>query len=393
MCAKKRSRWGHIQTLVPGEKYRIFWPAGRDDNGKRSQPSAIVHGTWDDADYELARIHFQDQQLAPDVDRNITWGRFYNQVVRPTFADLATKTVNEYERVWRIELSPRIYDMRVRDTTWDAVSVVIASINAPSVQRKAHALWKKMCNIAIRKRLLVVNPVDAAVKMKPLIKREKHMIEADDLMKYLLSLRGSRYLPLVLMETTGLMRLEEASAICSTDITESKGYAVAHIDKALVSDDKKERNPTGKELKSTKNTHSERDAYFAHPFAELLLEATDGIEGAIMSARNPVGDEPNETWYANPRFVARNWANWCKNHGIPYVRLGDMRTICSNLHMEARTPDLAVALAMGHAEVDGTTRGQNYATRTPKTMRMVADSIAQYVMSESPCYAMLHEDA
>lgn len=50
-----RSNFGTIQYVSKG-KYRVWWEAGRMDDGKRKRASKIVNGTKDDAELYLAKF-------------------------------------------------------------------------------------------------------------------------------------------------------------------------------------------------------------------------------------------------------------------------------------------------------------------------------------------------
>lgn len=364
--------------MVPGEVYRIRWTVGYRPDGGQNTLSKTVYGTYDDAAIELERMHVA---ITGEVDPSITYDRYWNAVVWPSCDGLASKTKSGYERVYRKELSPEIGADRVRDTTYRRASAVLGGIEAPSVQRAAHALWKKMCNMAIHDRLLQANPIDRTIRLKPRNEREKGTVEASDVFGLLSSLGPSRYWRMVLLECVGGFRHEEALPVCGFDISEYRDprtrgrYACVAIERALVSVDGR------KELKGTKTERSRRQQLFAEPFASMLLSLQG--EGPLFPGRRPEGDEPNETWFANPTHITRNWRKWCERNGWEYVRPADMRTVYSDWHAEAESLDSIVQLSMGHD--DGSTRGRNYQRATLKALAMIADNLAEYLISEAPC--------
>lgn len=370
MARKKRRRWGHIQTVVPGAKYRIFWPAKSKD-GSRKQPSRIVYGTYKDADAELTRIEVAKTGV---VDQDIKYDMYWAAIVWPSCCDLEEKTKHGYNRVWTKELEPRIGHIRVSDTTYRLVCAVIADIDAPSVQRAAHALWKKICNMAMHDYLLDRNPVDRTVRMKPKNKRVKTDLTAEGLMELTQALEGSRYQKLVIFEAVGGFRHEEACPIMDEDISEmeldGKRYACVEISRALVTVEGK------RVLKGTKNEGSMRSQLFAEPFASILLD--DRKPGALFPGKSPKGNEINESWFANPQHLSRNWRKWCERNGREYIRFADMRTIYSDRHAEAGSLDSLVQLSMGHD--DGSTRGRNYQKMTFKMKALIASNLADYLV-------------
>lgn len=373
----KRSHFGHIQRMAEN-KYRIYYYAGVDPSGKRVQKSKVIHGTRDEAEVELARRRIGDYR----TQRLDTWGTFWNRVVAPSMDGLAEKTRHSYNRVWNVELKPRIADDRVADTDYHRVCEVIADIKAPSVQRAAHTLWKKMCNMALREELMTWNPVDRSVRMKPRNRRKKHVVDAGELPAWMSSISRSRYFSLAVMEIVGGMRHEEACGVMGPDIREEylrgERYAVVTVERAIVTVGGR------KVLKGTKTESSEREVWFAEPFAGIMLAAA-GVagRGPLVPAPGVRDGEVRVSRFANPQHVSRNWAKWCERNGVEYVRFGDMRSMYSNLQAEAGSPDSVVSLAMGHD--DGTTRGRNYMSRQRRALAMIADNLVELIYEESRC--------
>lgn len=376
MPSPKRARWGHIQTLIPGERYRIYWPDGHKEDGSRKPGTETIHGTWDDADLALA----EKRIAAKGVDSDTTWREFWACVVVPTFDGLAERTRSDYLKVWDKHLDPRIGSTRVTDTTYRFACSVIASIDAPSAQRYAHRVWRKICNMACHEELLTYNPIDRSIRMKPRNRRPKHELNAWEAMKYIGSLAGSPYQAMALLEMVGGLRHEESTAVCSWDVTRVGCYADVMICSAVTEVD----NRTV--YKDTKNTFSERHMLFAEPFATLLLDIAQAADGPIFPSGAPEGNEPNASWFANPSRITARWGRWCERNDVRYIRPADMRTIYSDWQAEAGTPDSLVSLSMGHSTAD--TRGRNYQRRTRKGMELAADSLAEYLIESSPCAAL-----
>lgn len=361
-----RSHFGSIQRLSEN-RYRIWWT----EDGKRR--SAYVDGNRDAAEIELARRRLSK---TPEL---ITWGDFYTLHVQPTYDGLATKTVDDYERVWRKELCPRIGDDRVADIDWQRANAVLTSIHAPTVQRRAGALLKKMCNIAIRLGLLPYNPVQA-IQYAPHRPRPKRLLDYADVPRFLESIEGIKYEPCLLLMVGCGLRPEEAFALVWDDITahEFAGntYARIRIDKALTV-------PTsGKELKSTKNTSSERDAICGEPFASRLLVLADGKSGPLVPSGKPYSAKYPERWYTSPVTVAHNWKAYCKAHGIAHVTLENMRSSYATMMGEAMAPDSVVAGNMGHS--GNTVKTRHYQRVTMRAKCIAADMLADLLETVKP---------
>lgn len=353
-----RSHFGSIQRIRENY-YRIWWT----EDGKRR--SDYVNGNRDTAEIELAR------HLLSKTPEKITWANFYALHVQPTYDGLATKTVDDYERVWNRELRPRIADDRVASIDWQRANAVLTSISAPTVQRRAGALLKKMCNIAIRLGFLQYNPVQA-IQYAPHRPRPKRLLDYADVPKFLKAIEGIKYEPCILLMVGCGLRPEEAFALTWEDITahEFAGstYARIRVDKALTVPS------SGKELKSTKNTNSERDAILGAPFASRLLALAVDKSGPLVPSGKRYSAKHPEAWYTSPVTVAHNWKAYCKAHDIAHITLENMRSSYATMMGEAMAPDSVVAGNMGHA--GNTVKTRHYQRVTLRAKCMAADLLA-----------------
>lgn len=59
LYVSRRSRFGHIQRMDKN-RCRIYYCAGIDPSGKRTQKSKVIHGARDEAEIVLARQRIGD---------------------------------------------------------------------------------------------------------------------------------------------------------------------------------------------------------------------------------------------------------------------------------------------------------------------------------------------
>lgn len=364
-----RSLFGSIDYLGP-DRYRIRWT----DEGRRR--SKTVRGTRDDAEAMLAAAMLRRGRV-----EDMPWRSFWAAAVTPTFAGLAEKTVSGYERVWRVELEPRIGSKMVGATNWRQVEAVLSDIRATSVQRSAMRLWRKMCNLAVRDGLLDRNPVDRSIRLAPHVKRRKVLIAADEVGPWMEAVRGIKYEPVFLLEVGGGLRHEEACAMVWENVEAfeayGRAYVAAKVERGLVTVDGR------KVLKGVKNEFSVREVVLGEPFASRLAELHQGT-GPVCPGTWPRVEVPyTERSFASPSTITHNWRTWCGKHGMPYVRPGDMRSAFATLHGEAGTPDSLVSMAMGHAD-GGSTKARSYQQRTRRGMIVAADSLTDYLKESDP---------
>lgn len=364
-----RSAKGHMKQLGPGR-----WWVGKEGapdpvTGKRTQPGFVVRGSRVDAAVALAAY------IGEGLPRDTTWNAFYAQVVEPTFVNLSKRTASDYRRLWEVELKHRIGNERVADMDWQRANEVLTDISAPTVQRYAGRFLKKMCNMAIRDRahLLVVNPVDKTIQYAPHRKRQKVLVEADGVFKFLENIQGIKYEPLILCELGAGCRPEEARALLWEDVSayDFKGvtYCVLSIGKALTVVDH------APYLKDTKNEPSARDAVMGEPFASRMLVLSEWKNGPLVPSGAPYDESKPEAWYTSPTTIAHNWKQWCKRHKVEHVTEENMRSSYASMMGEAMVPDSVVAGNMGHT--DGTTKSKHYQRVTMRAKCMAADMLAE----------------
>lgn len=360
-----RSHFGSIQRIDEG-KYRIWWTR----KGKRS--SAYVRGTRDDAERALA------SKLVADDPSKVPWSTFYEERVTPTYAGLATKTVDDYTRTWEVELRPRIANEPVSAMDWPRANAVLTSISAPTVQRRAGALLKKMCNIAVRNGVLRYNPVQA-IQYAPHRPRRKQLVDCTQVAEFMDAVEGLKYEPLLLLMLGCGLRVEEACALTWEDVSayafQGATYARVSVDKALAV------TSAGKELKDTKNTMSERDAICGEPFASRVLTLADGKTGPLCPSGAPWRASAPESWYTSPTTVSHNWRQWCARNGVRHVTLENMRSSYATMMGEAMAPDSVVAGNMGHA--GNTVKTRHYQRVTMRAKCMAADLLTELLEGPS----------
>ena len=364
-----RSAKGSIRKRGPN-RWWISKPGPMNpETGKRTEIGRAVRGSRVDAAVELAKLI--GEGLPPET----TWEAFYKSVVEPSFEGLEAKTVDEYRRLWKVELRHRIGEEKVSDMDWQRANEVLTEISAPTVQRSAGRLLKKMCNMAIRDRshLLLVNPVDRAIEYAPHRKRRKVLIQSDGVFGFMEAIRGIKYEPLLLCELGAGLRPEEARALLWEDLNpyvlKGTTYCAITVSKALTVFENRGH------FKDTKNEPSERTAICGDPFASRLLELAEGKSGPLCPSGKPYDEKDEAAWYTSPVTISHNWRKWCERNGVEHVTDENMRSSYSTMMGEAMAPDSVVAGNMGHS--DGTTKGIHYQRVTMRAKCMAADLLTE----------------
>lgn len=299
----------------------------------------------------------------------MTYSVYWSTSVEDTFVKLATKTVQEYRRLWEYNLEPNIGKKLVADTNRLMVENVLQDIESTSVQRHVYALWKKVCNLAIEDGYLESNPCTASLlkRLPKHVKKEKGFVSADEVPTWIEKAFSTKYGCVLALELGCGLRHEEACAVKVEDIVVDGSHAYVNVNKAIVS------VSNGTELKDTKNEHSIRTVALGEPFLEPFVKALP--ESGFLCANNNGGP-------TSPSTITHNWKSWCERNHYAYVCPKDLRTSFSTLQGEAGTPDSIVSLAMGHADGAGTTRGRNYLKFTIRMMKMAADNLRDLIICE-----------
>lgn len=352
-----RSAFGTIEKRAHNV-YRIRW---RDGEARRSE---TVHGTKYAAQRRLAEIQLSKYGSYEAINYETYW----NDTVKPTFSGLSDHTIKEYERVWAVELAPRIAEDSVASTDWKRVQAVIDEIKASSVQRKAFRLWRKILNMAIRDSIRATNPCDRSIRMKQHVRRRKVLLESQEVSAWMETIRDIELEPLLLVLAGGGLRPGEALALTWDDIQpyELGGttYAKVEIGKVLV-----QASGEAYIRDSTKNSTSTRVQLIGAPWAARILELRS--DGYLV----PNGDNGPLA----PSTAAHSYKKWCLANGVKHVTMENLRSSYATIHGEAGSLDSLVSFSMGHS--DGTTRSANYQTATLKGLAMIADCMAEYLQT------------
>ena len=362
MRKKAKSTFGTVEKRGHNV-YRIKWTG---EDGVRH--SKTVKGPRMVADRELAAIRLK---IEPDGSAP-TYSDYWRLSVRPSMEGLAESTIHGYESTWR-RLSCEIGSDTLDSTDWRRVQEVLDTFPSPSSQKKAYVLWRKILNQALRDRLVTSNPVDRYIRLKPVVKRKKTLLLADQVLPWMEAIEGVKYEPLLLTMIGGGLRAEEANALLWEDISEwehrDSTYAVVSITKAVVV-------VGGRVIARNmpKNESSRRDVVIGNPFARRLLELADGRSGPLC----PSGSGGP----TSPITVTHNWKRWCKRNGIEYVSQKDLRSSYATNMGEAMAPDSVVSRAMGHAGT--TTKERNYQQSTMRGLALIADMYEYLIFDDCP---------
>jgi len=179
-------KFGSILDMGNG-RYRCRWS---DITGKRR--SHYVHGTYHDAELFL----MQQEINKYGHDEQVTYGTYWKTEILPQIETLQQKTQHEYKRLWKKHLEKPLEHRIIASTNRKFVQSVIDTIQAPSEQRKACVLWKKICNMSIADGIIQCNPVQK-IATKKIERKKKQMLSKDEVFPFLQQFEKTSYYSLI----------------------------------------------------------------------------------------------------------------------------------------------------------------------------------------------------
>lgn len=162
-------------------KYRIRW-TGKD--GVRH--CRTIHGTRAAA----AKVKAEIEMGLSGVVLSKTFDGYWEETVKPSLDDLSVNTRSEYIRLWEKNISPAIGCMELDDLDWKGVQAFINGISAPTVQRHAFAVLRKVCNMAIRDGYIRSNPCDRSIRFRQHAKGKRCLLKPMTLRRFCARFEG-----------------------------------------------------------------------------------------------------------------------------------------------------------------------------------------------------------
>ncbi len=210
---------GHIRQRGK-DSWVIVYDIGRDATGARRQKWQRVPGTRKDAERELAKILHEMNTGAYVEPSKMTVGeyldRWLEDYARP---NVAAKTFERYHQIVRQHLSPALGHHPLSKLQPLHIQACYSKASAsgrvdgrgglsPQSVLHHHRVLRQALSRAVKWRLLVVNPADAAEPPSPQ-RKEMQALDDAETAKLLRAAQGTwLHVPVALAVTTGLRRGE-----------------------------------------------------------------------------------------------------------------------------------------------------------------------------------------
>jgi integrase len=372
---------GGIDERGPG-RWRLRWRV----DGKRFSKS--FHGAIGEARKELRRLikSVDDgQHVAPDkltltawVDRWLALLR-RGDVDKPRRGLVNSRTLERYEDLMRVHVLPTLGKrplQRITPTEIDALYTKMEQHLSPGTVRFAHAVLGACLAAAVRKGLLVSNPVSRAEPPAPADQDAGQVLDQEQLAALLAGFRGRTLYPIVATAAFTGARRNEILALQWSDVNLA--------DKTLTIARTLEMTKAhGRRFKEPKTRRGCRTIAIDDALATLLtaereklLRIAAGVaddvsvdlaliklpEGALVFP-STAGAEFDFPRPRHPQAITGEFVKRARKIGFPKLRFHDLRGTHETLLLDAGVPIHVVAARCGH---DPAVLLRVYARRTKK---------------------------
>jgi integrase len=342
------------------------------DDGQHIEPSKVTVSLW--VDSWLALQERQDGEAVPPKRKR---------------GLVNAKTLERYAELLRLHVVPTLGARRLQQITAPEIDALYMKLEAKlssSTVHAVHVVFGSCLNAAVRKKLLIANPVrDAEAPVTGEDGAAGQVLEQDELARLLNGFRGRALYPIVVTAAFTGARRGDLLALQWADFDPASRALT--IRRAL-----EETKAHGKRFKGPKTERGIRTITIDDNLVALLsgereryLRLTAGVAdrvvvdlslvklpaGALVFP-STVGEEIDLTRPRHPEAVTKNFVTRAAKLGFSGLRFHDLRGTHETLLLDAGVPVHVVAARCGH---DPAVLLRVYAKRTRKADTSAADVI------------------
>lgn len=245
-------------------------------------------------------------------------------------------TYRDAEGAWRKHVKPTFGNTAVAAIRASDVEVWAASIDrSPTVVRRAYGVLCGLLDLAVKDRLIVVNPAQGVRMPRPNKHRNRYLshVEVAQVVQH----TPEHFQLLVeFLAYTGL-RWGEATALTPADIDGVK----VHVTKSI-------SFKSSQRVGSTK-THENRVVVMPAFLAKKVGERTKGLKSDALIFPSPKGEYLRSPSRTGGSVQNRWWANALEEASIEYLRPHDLRHTAASLAVQSGANVKVVQRMLGHA--------------------------------------------
>ena len=359
------------------------------DDGQHVAPDRITLAAW--IDQWLALLQRRDAKTSSDRPATQTNGQF----AKRKRGLVNAKTLERYAELLRLHVKPTLGGRRLQQITppeIDALYVKLETKLSSSTVHAVHVVFGSCLNAAVRKGLLISNPVQKAEA--PAIGDDGttgQVLEQDELARLLHGFRGRALYPIVVAAAFTGARRGELLALQWADFDAAK--KTLDIRRSL-----EETKAHGLRFKEPKGERGKRTIAIDDNLVALLCAerekhlrivagVADGEDVNLSLVKLPrdalvfpsaAGNRIDLSRPRHPEAVTKSFATRAARLGFAGLRFHDLRGTHETMLLDARVPVHVVAARCGH---DPAVMLRVYAKRTRKADTSAAAAIG--AMSEA----------
>lgn len=334
-----RAQLGSIQRLDK-DRYRIFMTDGYKD-GKQVRRSKVVRGSRDDAEIELAKMKLSAGQ---EVDVKMTVHQFYESVYEASLSRVRARTKEGYISTYKRHIKPRFGDILLANLTPLMIEEKLWEIPTAGAQRHVYAIFRQIVNMAYTYDFIEKNPFHKRIRLRPKEHYEPEVFLLSEFPTVLEAIRDENIEPLILVMMFGGLRREEACGLWWSDISVHDGNAIVRVERGLQCVKEKAVEVP------TKTERSTRSVVISSPAAERLIELKKRAQKPPKGKKSALApNRANDRM--NPNVVMKRWKEICKDKGLKYVPLKNLRTSYATALKQNGVDNATISELLGHTHL------------------------------------------
>lgn len=246
---------------------------------------------------------------------------------------LRESTMVGYESAWLRHIRPEFGGRELPEITVEAVDSWLAEFERPGAARKAWSVLRAMLRRAIRWSLLDVDITRRDIRLPQKHRYEPRLLTVRQTRELLRGFWGHELEAWLICAASCGLRTEEGLGLEWADLDLRRG--VLHVERGL-------QWVKGREVVVEPKTELSRRTLPLPRFAvKRLRELKPRESGRLIGERTP------------PQ-VAREYASWCRRHGLPHVPARNLRHSWATNALHAGADIAVVSRMLGHSDIKTT---------------------------------------